>query len=149
VLSRKKDNIMMYERPLHLKHSLERLAVAEQPTRHTTALRLPKVTVKLPNTGPLLPLDQLGRPYLVSFAKRNHIYGTLWDDTICQVSELIERYRQLSHGRYPKEIVLRVERYFVRRCERFYPFDDIAARPIPFRYEDASATYEILVRGEV
>lgn len=140
---------MQYSRPLHLKHALEQLAIAEQPTRHTEAIRLPRVTTKLPATEPLLPLDVLCRPYLVSFARRSHIYGTLWDDTVCQVSDLVERYRQLSNGRYPLEIVLRAERYFVRRAERFYPFSDIHARPIPFRYEDATATYEILVRGVV
>lgn len=140
---------MMYSRPLHMKYALERLVIAEQPTERTTAIRLPRVTAKLPATEPMLPLDQLGRPYLVSFAKRTHIYGTLSDDTICQVSDMIERYRQLSRGRYPREIVLNAERYFVRRCNRFYPFGDKSAPPIPFRYEDAAATYEIIVRGEV
>lgn len=141
---------MMYERPLHMKYALERLAVAELPTQHTEAIRrLPKVTAKLPVTEPLLPLDKFGRPYLISFARRAHIYGTLWDDTICQCEELVERYRQLSRGRYPREILLNANRYFVRRCERFYPFDDIRARPILFKYEDAAASYEILVRGAI
>lgn len=138
---------MMYERPLHLKHSLERITLAQQPTERHTAVRLPKVTIKLPVTEMMLPLDRFGRSYLVSF-RRSHIYGTLWDDTICQVSELADRYYELSKGRYPAEILLSPQRYFMRRCERFYPMSH-SAKPIRFNHEDCDTPYEILVRGVV
>jgi hypothetical protein len=136
----------MYERPLHLKYSLERLVVAELPTERHTAVRLPKVTIKLPVTEPLLPLDGSCRPYLVSFMRWDG-RGLLWDDTIYHVWRLVDDYRKYSKGRYPTEIVLPAQRYFVRRCSRFYPMVH-SARPIPFKYEDCNAPYEVLVRGE-
>lgn len=138
---------MMYSRPLHMKTVLERYVLAEQPTERTTAVRLPKVTTKLPATEPLLPLDDLGRPYLISRVKWDGRY-LLWDDTIYHTYRLVKLYHEISKGRYPLEIVLPAARYFVRRCENFYPIEK-SARPIPFRYENYDASYEILVRGEV
>lgn len=101
-----------------------------------------------PQTKPLLPMDDLCRPYLVSHEKRREGI-LLWDDTVCQVADMVDRYRKLYRGRYPLEIVLNAERYFVRRLNRFYPFGDKAVRPIPYRYENAEASYEIIVRGIV
>lgn len=137
---------MLYERPMHMKTVLERYALAEQPTQRTEAIRLPKVTAKLPVTEPLLPIDKLGRSYLVSFVKWQQ--GLLWDDTLYHCERLVERYRELSRGHYPQEIVLPAQRYFVRKVDRFYP-RELSACPIPFKYEDATANYEVLVRGEV
>jgi hypothetical protein len=136
----------MIQRPLHLKRSLERLALAGQPTERHTVVRLPRVTEKLSAIEPLLPLDGLCRPYLVSFVRWDG-RGLLWDDTIYHVWRLVDDYYRHSKGRYPTEIVLPAQRYFVRRCNRFYPMVH-SARPIPFKYEDCNAPYEVLVRGE-
>lgn len=152
---------MLHPRPLHMKTVLERYVLAEQPTERTTAVRLPKVTTKLPTTEPLLPLDNDGKQYLVSHIKypcrlvnavAPHL---LWNDTLYHIERLCEQYYALS-GRYPLEIVLPAHRYDARpycskhgtrRLEHFYP-RKIHARPIPFRC-DESATYEVLVRGNV
>lgn len=140
----------MYERPLHMKQLFdavalfERTSFASQETQRTKAICLP---MRPSDTEPIevLPLDELCRPYLISFTQR--IHGLLWDDTICETARLVEEYHRRS-DKYPKEIVLCASRYFVRRCNRFYPMN-MQARPIPFRYEDANANYEILVRGIV
>ncbi len=142
---------MMYQRPLHLKELFdavalaERVAFAERPTERVEAVRLP---ARPNDTEPIevLPLDEWCRPYLVSVAKWGS-KGLLWDDTICETARLVEEYHRRSRA-YPKEIILCASRYFVRRHGRFYPMD-MAARPIPFRYEDSEAKYEILVRGVV
>lgn len=118
-------------------------------TERMPAIRRQKLVLPAPRqTEPLLPLDEWCRPYLASYIRWDK-RGLLWDDTVIQTIGLVEQYRKRSGGAYPTEIVLRAERYFVRRTERFYPSFDLSARPIPFRYESADAAYEILVRGKV
>jgi hypothetical protein len=116
---------------------------------------MPVVTGKLILPPPSLRIDTDGFQYLVSTEKWTG--GTLWDDTVCQLESLCERYYALSHKRYPTEIILTEARYLVRpfiptyrasrRIEHFY-VRRMPARPIPFVC-DPAAIYEIIVRGEV
>lgn len=91
-------------------------------------------------TGPCLPIDSEGRPYLKIVNP--------FQETIYLVEAAVHRYIEL-HKLYPAVILLSALRYLnqMQTVEHYYP-RDLGQKPIPYSYEPSNVQYDILLRGE-
>lgn len=129
--------------PLRLKAALReaqrRAVLAEQPTVHTGAIRpVQRMPVSPYTTKPLLPLDELGRPYVAITSER--------EETALLVRQAVERYHSLQ-GCYPSVVLLSAFRYLTVGLWMGYYYPGGQAKPIPYGYEP-NGTYDVLCRGE-
>lgn len=107
------------------------------PTQVTGAIRPVQQRARV--TRPMLPLDDLGRPYLEIVDKEHRETSEL-------VIQAVEEYYRRA-GSYPAVVYMNAFRYFTFGMKARY-YMPIPGIKIPLSYE-GNSEYSVLCRGEI